>query len=161
LVWAALVLIRCWIVAGTPAATTPKLGGFESWSDLLGGILQAHAVDGFLGNLQEFYTASDSDTEQIKAFLAAWHAKYDGREVVTADLFDLAIAAGIDLGGRTEQSQRVRLGGRIKQLRDRQYTIQAGEESLLAVRIEQAGSYRRASQWRLKISDQDSHAQVS
>jgi hypothetical protein len=150
LAWAALVLIRHWLTIGRPATKTPKLGSFEDWSDVLGGILHAAGITGFLGNLQDFYSASDTETEQIKAFLAAWHAKYDGREVVTADLFDLAVAAGFDLGGRTEQSQRIRLGGRIKQWRDRQYTIQVDDDHRIAVRIEQVGTYHRAVQWRLK-----------
>jgi putative DNA primase/helicase len=58
LVWAALVLIRAWAAAGRPRG--PKaLGMFDAWSAVLGGILTVAEIPGFLGNLAEFYGASD------------------------------------------------------------------------------------------------------
>jgi putative DNA primase/helicase len=58
LVWAALVLVRHWMMAGAQAATA-TLGSFEQWADVLGGVLAATGVDGFLGNLDALYEAAD------------------------------------------------------------------------------------------------------
>jgi hypothetical protein len=55
LVWAAWVLITNWVQRGCPPPTwrdgARPLGSFEAWSHVLGGILEAAGVPGFLGNV--------------------------------------------------------------------------------------------------------------
>ena len=48
---ALLTLVRYWIKMGRPGSSSATLGSFESWSDIVGGILAAVEVDGFLENL--------------------------------------------------------------------------------------------------------------
>lgn len=75
LVVALLTLARAWYAAGAPRPdrTLPKLGGFEEWRHIVGGILQYAGVNGFLSNLEELYTQSDDDAPAWEAFLMAWH----------------------------------------------------------------------------------------
>ena len=60
LVWAALTLIRAWIVAGRPESNR-TLGMFECWAKVMGGILDVAGIPGFLGNLADFYEKSDAE----------------------------------------------------------------------------------------------------
>lgn len=60
LVSAALTLVRAWFVAGQPQnAAGRKMGSFEQWGGMVGGILDTAGVDGFLGNLLEWRSESD------------------------------------------------------------------------------------------------------
>lgn len=80
---AILTLARAWVTAGrTKAAALPKLGGFESWAETIGGILINAGVSGFLGNLAAMYEQADDDTPQWELFLTVWHDKW-GAELVT------------------------------------------------------------------------------
>jgi putative DNA primase/helicase len=47
LVWAALTIVRAWVAAGRPQGTQP-LGQFESYCEVIGGILDVVGVEGFL-----------------------------------------------------------------------------------------------------------------
>ncbi|MEE8384368.1 MAG: bifunctional DNA primase/polymerase, partial [Dehalococcoidia bacterium] len=55
LVWAILVLTQNWIARGMPRWTGRPLGSFESWSRVVGGILQTAGIGGFLANREELY----------------------------------------------------------------------------------------------------------
>lgn len=70
---ALLTLARAWIVAGRPFdASLPTLGTFTSWVQVVGGILHFAGVEGFLGNLEQFYSQIDEEAGQWEAFLQAW-----------------------------------------------------------------------------------------
>ena len=92
LVWAALTLIQAWIAAGRSACpdSTPRLGSFEAWRRVLGGILQAAGIDGFLSNLSAFREAPDDELGPVKAFLGLWHARHGSDDVTVGDVIDLA-----------------------------------------------------------------------
>jgi hypothetical protein len=149
LVWAALTLIQHWIAVGRPPGKQ-TLGMFEDWAQTIGGILEAVGLPGFLGNLQDFYTDADADAEGSawRAFLGEWWTRFGAGEVKVADVFHIAGHAGLNLDGKTEQSQRVRLGQKINEARERVFAIETahGQENL---RIERAGTFRRATTWRL------------
>jgi hypothetical protein len=53
LIQAALVLVRAWIAVGRPTPT-PRLGSFEGWSHVIGGILSVAGVEGFLADRGEY-----------------------------------------------------------------------------------------------------------
>ena len=81
LVAAALTLVRAWIAAGKPDPTgSSSLGMFESWSRVMGGILQVAGVPGFLSNLSDFYESTDTEGEMVRSFLAAWWEQYQDKE---------------------------------------------------------------------------------
>ena len=64
-----------------------------------------------------------------------------------ADLFKIVAEAGIDLdlGDKSERSQRIRLGRMLGDLRDRHYQIADG----VVVRVAGGGTLNRAQQWQL------------
>jgi hypothetical protein len=121
---------------------------FEDWAQTIGGILEAVGVPGCLGNLQDFYADADAEGSAWRAFLGEWWTRFGAGEVKVADVFHIAGHAGLNLDGKTEQSQRVRLGQKINEARERVFAIETagGQENL---RIKRAGTSRRATTWRL------------
>jgi hypothetical protein len=67
-----LTMVRAWIVAGKPNGIAPKIGSFEKWSQVIGGILTYAGVEGFLGNAAELYDSADQDIAQWDLFLDEW-----------------------------------------------------------------------------------------
>ncbi|MDP9470074.1 MAG: hypothetical protein M3Q71_05315 [Chloroflexota bacterium] len=140
LVWAGLVLGRAWIAAGSPLSTT-KLGSFERWAAVLGGILQVAGIDGFLGNLEEFYETADVEGAIWRSFVALWAEKHGEAEVGVADLFDLALTVdGFDFGKGTERSQKTSFGRQLTRQRDR---------VIGDYRIAHTRTVQRIKRWRL------------
>lgn len=90
ILWSCFVLIQNWIAKGRPQ--TPKsLGSFESWAEVMGGILSAANIQGFLGNLVEMKSDADEEGEAVKLYLTTWWC-----ELNTAD------ASANSLGGIVE-----------------------------------------------------------
>jgi hypothetical protein len=143
LIWAALTIIQKWIAEGRPQPEHPKtLGMFEDWVRVIGGILYASEIAGFLGNMENFYEVSDMEGSILGALVASWWDSFKDNEVGVSDLFGLIVTKEIplDLGDGSERSQKTRLGKQLSQLRDRQI----GKYRIVTGRVEQ-----RAQQWKL------------
>jgi hypothetical protein len=154
LVWAALTLIRAWIVAGRPPGSV-RLGMFEAWAETMGGILEVSRIDGFLGNLEEFYSESDAEGTADRAFVTAWWNQFSGTEVGVAELWQLVDqdVVDINLGDGSERSQKIRLGRKLAGMRDRTFTLtftgNATPERETQVQVQKAGEVQRAQRWKL------------
>ncbi|MFN8547762.1 MAG: hypothetical protein U0527_07255 [Candidatus Eisenbacteria bacterium] len=77
LVAAILTIARAWYLAGCPAGCAKEIG-FPGWSQTLGGVLAFVGVPGFLGNVDEFYGAADTESSEWESFLAEWHERLRG-----------------------------------------------------------------------------------
>jgi putative DNA primase/helicase len=120
LVWACLTLIQNWIAAGRPPWTGTPLGSLESWCRTMGGIFEAPRAPGFLENLENFRESSDEESAMWTAFLQRWLESYGVREVVAAELFEIARDV-LDLGTGTTKAQQTILGHQLAFQRDRWY----------------------------------------
>jgi hypothetical protein len=141
LIWAALTLWRAWVVAGAPEGAA-RLGMFERWAAVMGGLLEVAGVPGFLANLTDLYDRADEEGNTWRRLVAAWWETHGTQPVGVADLWAIVQAADLDLGlgDGSERSQRTRLGRRLGQARDRQFD---------GYRIVDAGTLQRAQQFRL------------
>jgi hypothetical protein len=123
LVRAVLTIIRGWIASGRPD-TDQVLGSFESWSKIVGGILQWLGVPGFLSNAEELYETADIEGSEWREFVAAWWDRFGPRFVSGGDLLGLAtekdLLIGV-IGDGGSRSQKIRLGRALGTMRDRQY----------------------------------------
>jgi hypothetical protein len=144
LIWAALTIIQNWLANDSPSAVGVKpIGSFEAYCYTIGGILQCAGINGFLDNKEEFYDASDSETDTFRSLVAAWWQEFQDREVGVAQLYPLVdkYEIPLDLGNSgSDKSQKTKFGRLLASLRDRQvgdYRICAG------------GSKDRAKQYRL------------
>jgi putative DNA primase/helicase len=138
LVHAHLVLIQTWIAAGRPKGST-KLGMFECWSEVMGGILEVAGIPGFLGNLPEFYQEADSESDAFREFVDDWWSELKNQSVGVDDLLETA-QRRLDLEGGTAQAQRIRLGKLLARNRDRLFG---------PLRLEKAAKYQGSCQYRL------------
>jgi putative DNA primase/helicase len=147
LIAAALTLIQAWLVRGRPRATHPLLGSYESWSRVMGGILETAQIPGFLSNLTAFYDdVVDDETEAWHALIAAWRKYHGDKPVGVQDIWALTqgdMGVDLDLGDKGERSQRTRLGKTLGRMRDRIFG---------GYRVTAAGSFRGAQRWRLRDS---------
>jgi len=140
---AAITLVWAWIAEGCPDGTA-VLGGFESWSRVLGGLLDVARVPGFLQDRRQLYAASDVERAAWSHLLHKWHKTYGDRPVGAGDLFKLVTAShdpiDLDLGKGSEQSQRTTLGKLLAAKRD---------AVIDGFQIAPAGTYQGAQRWRL------------
>jgi hypothetical protein len=122
---------------------------FEDWAKVMGGILQNAGINGFLGNLEEFYEESDADGAMWRAFVRAWCESFGTTEKTVAELWPVATDDQIlDLGDKSDQSQKIRLGKILAQARDRVFTVNLdGQQESL--RIKRGDTLQGARNWKL------------
>lgn len=145
LIWAALTIIQNWIANGKPAPASQSfkpLGSFESWSRVMGGILECAGIKGFLANVLDFYEIADTEGAMWRQFVTVWWEKFGNQAVKASDLFPIAQEIDVfDLGkGATERAQRMAFGHKLSKQKDRIF----GD-----FRIEAAGVDHHARLWRL------------
>jgi hypothetical protein len=150
LVWAALTIIRAWIVAGRPVGRE-SLGTFEEWARVMGGVLDVAGVSGFLTNSDDFYEASDIEGDATRAFLEEWRTRYGDRTVKASDLvvFALDDASPLMLAGLfggNDRAIRTQFGKWLaRKLRDQVRTLSDGT----TVQARTAGTRGHAQRWQL------------
>ncbi|MBA7660707.1 hypothetical protein ES703_68713 [subsurface metagenome] len=84
---AILTMARSWVAAGKPIPEgLPPLGGFEDWTDTIGGILAHAGFTDFLGNLEFMYQKADVETPQWEGFFTAWQETLGEDAVTTAQV---------------------------------------------------------------------------
>jgi len=123
LVHAILTLIQHWIVSGGPHAAQ-TLGSFESWSRVIGGMVQHLGVPGFLADTDEFYEAADTEAGEWRAFVQAWWDAHRDTPVSAKDLLQLAVTqdlVGFAYAAPSDHAQRIRFGRALASLRDRRF----------------------------------------
>jgi hypothetical protein len=84
LIGALLTRGTAWFEAGQPTKDVIVVGEFESWSEVIGGIVKYAGVKGFLGNLQALYELNDEDAEEWTAFLMWLTERF--KEFTSADV---------------------------------------------------------------------------
>lgn len=161
LVTAALTLVNCWLQAGRPGGNV-VVGSYRPWARTLSGILECVEVPGFMANSGQLYDRVDREHDVWTAFVHKWWEAYRDQHVGVAQLFPLAssyderqlplmsplpfeVGAGLDLletylGSGNERARRTRLGSQLANKADRVYG---------GFRIERAGQYHRAAQYKL------------
>jgi hypothetical protein len=90
---AALTLVRAWFAAGCPkdgpgAVAGRRLGSFEKWGGMVGGVLDVAGVPGFLGNLHDYRSESDYDRAYWTAHLRWVRSVFGDRDFTTADVLN-------------------------------------------------------------------------
>ena len=146
LVAACLTLCRAWIAAGRPRSPR-SLGSFESWSHILGGILEVAGVAGFLANLDEVMAASDAEGNAWRSFVQLWWDRFGSIDVSVSDLLGFAQSAeaSLPISAKNEHGLKVSLGASFTKLRDRAFRI-----SDRLVHLRQGKVLHNSQRWRLE-----------
>jgi hypothetical protein len=86
LIGALLTLARAWFAAGKPQLNQIVLGSYESWAEVIGGILGHVGVPGFLGNSGELQDQAEADSDAEAKFLEALHRAAGGKRFTSGDV---------------------------------------------------------------------------
>jgi hypothetical protein len=150
LVVACLTLCRAWIAAGRPRGTR-RIGSYEAWAEVMGGVLGVAGVKGFLGNLDDILAAADGEGLAWRAFVGVWWDRHGTAMVSTSDLLGAALVTDppLPLGSGGDHSRRICLGKALGRMRDRVFRLDSA-----TVRVEAVGIRHQAQRWRLvRIQD--------
>lgn len=155
---AILTMARAWIAAGKPIpGGLPTLGGFEDWTNIVGGILAHAGFGGFLENLAFMYSQSDVETAQWEAFFGTWHDIIGEEPVTSAELItrikensDLRSTLPDIIGDTEVKNYSVKVGQNLGKRNGVQYPT--------GLELKKAGTFRRAITWKVvKFTDSTSH----
>ena len=83
LVHAALVLIQAWVAQGRPQSSA-RLGSFEHWAAVMGGVLENCGIGGFLGNLEDLYANADVESDAWRQFTTTWWESHGATPTTTS-----------------------------------------------------------------------------
>jgi hypothetical protein len=121
LVRAILTLGRAWFARGRPKHAE-RLGSFEEWSEVTGGILKVAGIDGFLRNQNSLYEAADVEGQAWRELICAWKERFPEEAQKVSTLWkicdELELMANIR-GSGSEKSQHTRLGNALQRQRGR------------------------------------------
>jgi hypothetical protein len=118
---ALLTLVRKWQADGCPAYKGKHQTRFPQWQSIIGGILQAAGIDGFLDNVSAYRATLDPEKAAWCEFVKAWHKTHGEEYLTAAKLLPLALESSelaAMLGDRENQHAQ-RLGKQLKSRRDR------------------------------------------
>ena len=90
LVSACLTVVQAWVAEGMPRERGAPLGGFEEWSQVMGGILDVAGVEGFRANKRALTDNSNSEEERWRAFVRAWAERHGQGRVAMSALVPVA-----------------------------------------------------------------------
>lgn len=120
LVSACISIVQKWIDAGQPPYKARRVGSFESWGEVMGGILQVAGVDGFLSNREDMLKTIDPSNEAWRTFIEAWFETKGLAEVSVKDLFEIAKSTmETEIQGRDGNPSSVKFGLALRKMRGR------------------------------------------
>jgi hypothetical protein len=168
LIAAILTLSRAWVQEGSPLPSE-TMASFESWANVLGGILQVAGIDGFLKTPEDHKQFDDPWEQGEKEFVAAWlyhilkdpviYQKAKPRVLLKmAEAGDLALGQG---GGAkaSEHGKVTAFGTRLMKIKDRTFVVLDSESfvareptAMATVKVIRMGS-NSDSRWRLEVKE--------
>lgn len=107
-----LGLIEHWKSVGRPLGKA-RLGGFERWSAVVGGIMAAAGYSSWMSNMAEWRGSSDEFAAERTEFVRLWQAHYQGNWIDTGSLFMIVEGAGLfdrQIRGESERGRRSTFG---------------------------------------------------
>jgi hypothetical protein len=109
-------------------------GSYESWLDVMGGVLAVAGIDGLLTNRESITGRGDDELNQWRLFIHLWQEAVARNEIpqeaAAHQLLDMAVSAGLEVEAMGFQSQVKRLGKALSKIEGRVIAAVSG-----AVRI--------------------------
>lgn len=130
LVWSCLTLVRYWVAMGARRDRSIVFGGFTDWAQVMGGILNAIGVDGFMANRREITTGVvNTERTQLEALLSAWLQQWPPSPVVPRDDEGRFATAGVKVGDPTWEisdgtnPHKKKCGGILRLMEDNEINV--------------------------------------
>jgi len=123
LVNACISIIQAWVDAGMPRYQGAEtLGRFESWFEIMGGILKVAGVEGFMANRETLYAVADAEATEWAALCVQWFDVHGSTPITAKNLLRMARESDLALGiwaGKSDISAQQRFGYALQNRRDR------------------------------------------
>ena len=83
-----LIMARAWYAAGCPKPKKkiPVIGGFQEWTQIVGGILAYAGIQNFLANLSDLYDQADTEAKEWENFFQVWVESWSNKPKTVADI---------------------------------------------------------------------------
>jgi len=94
-----------------------RIDGFIEWSQVIGGILQAAAIDGFLDDTMKQIKEIDPKLEQAADMARPWYEQHQSNWIFVKDTFNYALEAGYVKEGDSVQEKIQKIAARLARLR--------------------------------------------
>ena len=131
LVRACIILVQNWIAQGRkPGART--LGSYESWARVMGGILEAAGIEGFLEKQDEQPEEIDREAQLWNPFIENWWAVFKDGPVTAKVLLALAEDVVPD-DSKSERSRLTYLGNALSKRVKRTFEVESCEDGYLKI----------------------------
>ncbi len=122
-----LTLVLFWVRTGMPRSRV-RMGGFEDWAAIMGGLCEAVGLPDFMANRRHLAARVDSETAEWLGFLAVWWATFKNAPVSSTELVSLCRASNLLPGcvgeGRTDLAMASRVGRALGAHVDRAFTVE-------------------------------------
>ena len=134
LIRACIILVRNWLALGRPDGGR-SLGSYETWSRVMGGIIEAAEIPGFLVETSESTddSTNNQDANRWNPFIEGWWEKYHEASVSPKDLLDLATELVPDTERATERGRETRLGNLLTRNVGQVFAVASVMESYLKI----------------------------
>jgi len=116
-----LLILRAWVAAGKPMGKA-RLGSYEEWASLMGGILSVVGIPGFLSDRERQYDNSVNESSDWHEFCQCWWKEFADKPSTSRDLLSLALKHQLLLdiwSDRSERSAQTRFGIALRKSLDR------------------------------------------
>jgi len=102
-----LGMVENWKASGMRPHTN-RLGGFEEWSEAIGGILKANAYNRWRDNEVTWRDRADPEAQDWDRLIAVWHSTYGERPLAATRILELADSEDCLQGMLTQRTERGR-----------------------------------------------------
>ena len=129
-------IVIAWINAGKPKFVGQLMGSYESWSAVLGGIIEHAGLPGFLSDTSMQQGSVDAETELLREFIQEWHDRFGQAKVTPTLIVEQVTECELvsEWDGFGVRGQATKAGKYLKTLTDRYVTINvAGQKVLVQV----------------------------
>lgn len=153
LIWSCIVLVQNWIATGRKRSTV-HFASYEDFAAVMGGILEAADIAGFLGNLHAFRTSAKieatDETDVMQELLKSWSlntpfSTADAHGILFNSFGQLRFPS-LNINEEDAAAQKRILGLRLRNHIGRQFKLSV-KGNKTEVRFQQAGQRDHSARW--------------
>ena len=149
---AVLSMVQHWVAAGCPDGAG-RLGSYETWARVVGGIVTAAGFGGFLQGREARMRSANPEVEEWRQLIAAWLDRPTGATLRASEVATMAAEREVllhVLGDGSKLSQARRMAAALRRQRGRLLNVRGADREIAPAVKPGAGG---AQQWRIAGGD--------
>lgn len=136
-----LGMVRRWEDQGRPAGDQ-RLGGFEEWARIVGGVMKANGFTAWLTNMREWQRQADPHGADLISFVEHWHREHGDSLVKSKDLYRLAQEQGLFLAEVRGSMESQQIGSFVRRVLSRHRETPVAGYKIVHERTRHGGFWR-------------------